>query len=133
MSMHRNICMATCLGVFSGVVCAQAAEESVQFFESHPNAIDFKEEGDRLLFANRLVGLELRRTDAGFHLARLYGIVERQDYLTETVESRDIFELRMTLDPKYVGKDHASYPLFTTNSNPRKPTISAIGFSSSNL
>ncbi len=67
--------------------------------------IDLEERGDSILFANRQVGLEFRRSGGGFQLSRLYGIAEDQDFLTEA--ARDIFEIRMTLDPKRVGKDES--------------------------
>ena len=82
-------------------------EEATRFFRTHPNEIDVREQEGSILFANRQTGLEFRRSDAGFELARLYGIAEDQDFLAEpqNAESRNLFELRMTLDPRFVGTD----------------------------
>ena len=82
-------------------------EASTRFFETHPNAIDLEEQEDSLLFANRQVGLELRRSEGGFEISRLYGIAERQDFLTPGVAAdlRDVFEIIMTLDPRRIGRD----------------------------
>ena len=82
-----------------------AAGAATRFFETHPNEIDLKELGDALLFANRQVGLEFKRSAAGLQLTRLYGIAEARDFLAET--ERDIFEVRMTLDPMRVRKDES--------------------------
>ncbi len=84
-----------------------SAEESTQFFENHPNEIDVEERDGSILFASRQVGLEFRQSDAGFELARLYGIAEDQDLLAppKDGEARNLFEITMALDPKYVGKD----------------------------
>ena len=81
--------------------------DSTRFFETHANQIDVVERDDRILFANRKVGLEFRRSDRGFQLSRLYGIAARQDFLTQAKaeEFRDLFGIRMTLDPKHVGTD----------------------------
>ena len=82
-------------------------EESTRFFENHPNEIDVAERGGSVLLANRQVGLELLKSEAGFELSRLYGIATDQDYLTpvKTEEARDVFGIRMTLDPKIVRAD----------------------------
>ena len=84
-----------------------AADEVTEFFKSHPNAIDVEQRGDRILFANRHVGLEFRQSEGGFQLHRLYGIEQQQDYLVESGDKieHELFELRMTLDPIYVGRD----------------------------
>ncbi len=83
------------------------AGDSTRFFETHPNVIDLEERRDSILFANRQVGLEFRQSEAGFELTRLYGIDEDQEFLTEAkaTDLRDLFEIRMTLDPKRVGRD----------------------------
>ena len=86
---------------------AQPADESTRFFKTHANEIDVEERSDSILLANRQVGLKFQQSDAGFELARLYGIAEDQDFLTpaKASEIRNLFEIRMALDPKYVGKD----------------------------
>ncbi len=108
MSRFRLLFAIMCLCVMSGVAWAQApAEEATHFFETHPNAIDLEERGDMILFANRQVGLEFRKSDAGFELTRLYGIAEEQDFLTppSTGKPRNLFEIQMTLDPRHSDKD----------------------------
>jgi len=82
-------------------------EASVRFFKTHPNLIDLQERENSILFANRQVGLEFRTSKVGFELTRLYGITEDQDFLTQAKigEMRNLFEIQMALDPKYVAKD----------------------------
>jgi hypothetical protein len=84
-----------------------AAEAATQFFLTHPNPVDLEERGNSLLFANKQVGLEILKSGTGFQLHRLYGIAEKQDFLTGAalIGFRDIFEIMMTLDPKRVAKD----------------------------
>ncbi len=97
-----------CLCAMSSVAWAAGPSEiATRFFESHPNAIDLEERGDSILFSNRQVGLEFLRTHGGFQVSRLYGIAEDQDFLikADLIGLRDLFEVRMTLDPKWVGKD----------------------------
>jgi len=81
--------------------------ETTRFFKTHPNEIDVQERAGSILFANRRVGLEFRKSEVGFELTRLYGIAEDQDFLAAGGggELRDIFAIRMTLDPKIVGTD----------------------------
>ena len=108
MSTLKLLLGTTYFCVIASTTWAKASsDEATRFFETHPNKIDFREVGESLLFANRLVGLELRRSNTGFHLVRLYGIAENRDFLTEdkSGKPRDIFELRMSLDPKHVGKN----------------------------
>jgi len=108
MSYLKLMLAIACLCVTWGPAwAAGAGEESTGFFETHPNPIDVEERGDTILFANRQVGLEFQRSPGGFQLRRLYGIADDQDFLTdgEAGEFGDIFEVRMTLDPKHVGKD----------------------------
>ena len=88
-------------------VVGMSKQESTRFFRTHPNEIDAVQRDGSILFANRQTGLEFRRSDAGFELVRLVGIGEQQDFLAEPegVAIRNLFELRMTLDPKVVGTD----------------------------
>ncbi len=108
MSRFGQLLAIMCACAMSGAAwAAGAAEDATRFFETHPNAIDLKEEGESLLFANRRVGLEFQRSAGDFQLTRLYGIAERHDFLTEAMSEapRDLFEIRMILDPKRVAKD----------------------------
>ncbi len=84
---------------------AVAANDTTRFFESHPNQIDIEERDDRILFANKQIGLEFVKAERGFQLNRLYGIAEDQDYLAEDAVNGDLFEIIMTLDPEHVRKD----------------------------
>ncbi len=86
---------------------AELAQESTRFFKTHTDEIDVEERHGSILFANRQVGLELRKSKVGFELIRLYGIAEDQDFLTapKASEARNLFVIRMALDPKNVGKD----------------------------
>ncbi len=92
---------------FSFIPIGRGREASTRFFKTHRNTIDLQEQGDRILFANRQIGLEFQRSAGGFQLDRLYGIVEEQDFLAAggSASRRGIFEVSMTLDPKFVGKD----------------------------
>ena len=68
------------------VSAAQSAAGATQFFKTHPNEIDLKEEGDSILFANKQIGLEFVKGKRGFQINRLYGIGQDHDFLTtETV------------------------------------------------
>lgn len=97
--------MLTLCLMYTSVLSA-AENETTAFFKNHPNDIDFKEAGDRLLFANRHVGIEFQNTDQGFQLNRIYGIAEEQDLLVPGAAAlRDLFEVRMVLDPKFAGRD----------------------------
>jgi hypothetical protein len=99
---------AVCLCVIvGGAWAAEPGDAATRFFKNHPNAIDAEEQDGSILFANRQIGLEFRKSGAGFELARLYGIVEDQDYLTapKAGAPRNLFEIRMALDPNEVGKD----------------------------
>lgn len=82
-------------------------DATTQFFRSHPNEIDVVARGDRVLFANRQVGLEFRQTSRGFELTRLYGTAAGQDFLTPPDDSqpRDLFEIRLALDPRRIARD----------------------------
>jgi len=77
------------------------------FFQQHPNAIDLKQEGDSLLFANRQIGLEFQKGSGGFQLLRMVGIADEQDFLSPVAngEPRDLFEIQTILDPKHAGRD----------------------------
>ncbi len=104
----KQLVASVCLCLVSTAAWAAGpAEDSTRFFETHPNVIDLEERGDSIVFANRQVGLEFRQSAAGFQLSRLYGIADDQDFLTEgkSTDLRDIFEMRMTLDPKRVARD----------------------------
>jgi hypothetical protein len=96
-----------CLCIATSRTHAADEDVSTQFFETHTSPIDVQEQGERILFANRQIGLEFRRSPGGFQLRRLYGIAERQEFLTagSAAEFRDLFQIMMTLDPKYVLKD----------------------------
>ena len=82
-------------------------QESTRFFKTHPNEIDVQEQDGSILFANRQVGLELQKSKEGVELIRLYGIAQDQDFLTapKASEARNVFEIRMALDPKLAGRD----------------------------
>jgi hypothetical protein len=86
---------------------AAAASEAGRFFHEHPNAIDLKQQGGSILFANRLVGLELQQSATGFQLGRLHGIADNQDFLVsdDLIGFRDLFEIRMIRDPRGSGRD----------------------------
>ena len=102
------ILLALWLGtILGGVHAATPDEVATKFFKGHPNEIDVEEQDGRILFANRQVGLEFRKTGVGFELVRMYGIEEEQDFLSAPKEGepRNLFEIRMALDPKHVGKD----------------------------
>jgi len=64
--------------------------EATRFFREHPNGIDLDDEGERLLFANRRVGIELRRSTRGFRVARLYSIEHDQDFLTDDFDEQRV-------------------------------------------
>jgi len=84
-----------------------ALEAATRFFKTHPNEIDLTEQGDSILFANRRIGLAFQRAGGSIQLTRLYGIAEEQDYLSGgvVVGFRDIFNVVMTLDPKWSRRD----------------------------
>jgi hypothetical protein len=108
--MIRSGCCLVMAGFLSSLsaVCKGAPSEvSTRFFSTHANECAVLEQGDKILFANRQVGLEFRRLPGGFELTRLHGIAEEQDFLTEPAAAapRNLFEIRVALDPKYVGKD----------------------------
>lgn len=93
---------------------AVQADDAAIFFQTHPNPIDLEQRGDDILFANRQIGLVFRparstgsEQTSGFQLIRVYGIERRQDFLigTEVDEFRDLFEIRMALDPYKRQKD----------------------------
>ncbi len=86
------------------------AAGTARFFESHPNEIDLKKEGDRILFANKKTGIEFVKGERGFEINSLYSIDHDHDYLAtekvigsrELFETHDLFEIVMTKDPKRV-------------------------------
>jgi len=87
---------------------AQSAAVATQFFKTHPNEIDLKEEGDSILFANKQIDLEFVKGERSFQINRLYGIDQDHDFLTtETVIGfRELFEIRMAPDIRGSGRDH---------------------------
>ena len=90
------------------LIFAQAqANDATDFFENHPNEIDAAERGDSILFSNRQIGIEFKRAANGFQLTRVYDIKQGHDFLTEVnpKEFRDIFKIRMALDPHKRQKD----------------------------
>ena len=91
----------------STLAASASPDEATQFFRSHPNAIDLVQRGNSILFANRLIGLEIQQYERGFQLKRLYGIEQDQDYLVRAhgEAGHELFELKMTLDPIHVGRD----------------------------
>ncbi len=108
MSGSEWLLVIVCLCVMSAATwAAEPADESTRFFKNHPNEIDVQEQDGSILFANRQVGLEFRKSKVGFELTRLYGIAEDQDFLTPAndLQIRSLFEIRMALDPQQVGKD----------------------------
>ena len=86
---------------------ATLSSEATAFFKTHPNPIDLEERDGSILFANRQTGIELGVGRQGFHLNRLYGIAEEQDYLVAPESSRDLFDIRLALDPRRVDKDES--------------------------
>jgi len=78
------------------------ARQATQFFNEHPNPVDFEQQGDRLLLANRVVGLEFCQSDHGFRLLRIYGIKDGQDFLAAGQADADIFKIVTCLDPARV-------------------------------
>ena len=84
---------------------AVVANDTTRFFESHPNQIDTEERDDRILFANKQIGLEFVKAERGFQLNRLYGIADDQDYLAEDAVNGDLCGMIITLDPEHVRKD----------------------------
>jgi len=86
---------------------AGSADEATAFFRTHHEEVEAQEREGRILFANRLLGLEFRKSPVGFQLARLYGVAEDQDFLTAP-DGREPYaplEIRVVLDPKYVAID----------------------------
>ncbi len=106
-TLAARFLVCLCVGVICASAQGAASDASTRFFKTHPNAFDAVEQGDRILFANRQVGLEFRKSATGFELMRLYGIAEDQDFLTAAADGkpRDLYEIWMALDPKFVGKD----------------------------
>jgi hypothetical protein len=103
MSGFRGLLVATWLSVLVGAAwAAEPGETATRFFKAHPNPIDAVEQGDSILFANRQIGVEFRRSAAGFQLNRLYGIAQEQDFLAA---SSGIFEISIMLDPKWSERD----------------------------
>ena len=84
-----------------------AADQTTHFFQTHRNEFDLEQRGDDILFANRQIGLAFKRSAQGFELTRVYGIERGQDFLAAATGDafRNLFEIRMTLDPHYVQKD----------------------------
>jgi hypothetical protein len=82
-------------------------ETATQFFQHHPNEIDLTERGNSILFANRQIGIEFRRSERGFQLNRVYGIERNQDFLVtpKTGAFENLFEIRMTEDPRRLQRD----------------------------
>ena len=75
-------------------------QQATRFFQHHRDPIDLEAHEDRLLFANRRVGLEFRRTSQGFHIARLYSIQHDQDFLTSDAQdtSPNLLQIVTVLD-----------------------------------
>ena len=86
---------------------AAATAAATAFFEEHPNPIDLEQRADRILFANRKIGLEFHQSEGGFVLRRLYGVEQKQNFLVDNAARKmnDLFEIRMTLDPIHIGRD----------------------------
>jgi len=84
-----------------------ASEEATLFFKDHPGTVAVTETQDRILFANQRIGLEFGRSKQGFELTRFYDIVNDREFLSkgDLIGFRNLFEVVMTLDPKYVGRD----------------------------
>ena len=104
--LHRIIIVIGLAG-WSATAASASPDDATRFFKNHPHAIDLEQRGDRILFANRLIGLEIQKHEGGFQLKRLYGIEQDQDYLVRAdgEAGHDLFELKMTLDPIHVGRD----------------------------
>jgi len=68
------------------------------FFENHTNPIDWRQVGERVLFANRHVGMEFRQTSRGFQLERFYGRGARKDFLAKGPANQraNLFQVMMT-------------------------------------
>jgi len=82
-------------------------KDAVAFFRGHPGKVAYKELANGILFANDKVGLAFRKFAGGFALDSLYGIEQKQEYLggQDALSIPDLFEVSMTLDPIYVGRD----------------------------
>ncbi|HDY66048.1 MAG TPA: hypothetical protein ENH84_07455, partial [Phycisphaerae bacterium] len=103
---NKILLVVTCLCVMSSLAWARTnTKATTNFFETHKNTIDVEKMGDSILLANRQIGLEIKQSPRGFQLVRLYGIVDNQDFLTKLTNFRNLFEIRMTLDPKFVRRD----------------------------
>lgn len=85
---------------------ATPTEQVRSFFENHPNAIDLEVRDDRLLFANRHVGIEFRRLERGFQVTRFYGMQTHTDFLVREVKegSPNLFEIVTVPDPAVVHR-----------------------------
>ena len=95
------------LAAGADVQAAEQADPAAHFFATHPNEIDLEQRDSLILFANREIGLGFEQSATGFSLARMHGIERGQDFLAEgDGRPRDLFRVRMTLDPYFVQKDH---------------------------
>ena len=80
--MKRMFLPSVCLlAIVSFATSCRTQDDAVRFFQSHSKEVDFRASGDSLLFANRDVGLQIRKSASGFRLVRLYGIKTGQDFL----------------------------------------------------
>ena len=105
MQQHKLLMMLMIAVVWASCLSTATAanDDSTLFFKSHPNAVDLKQQDDRILLANKLVGIEIKQTATGFELVRLFGIADEQEFLI--AGSHGIFQIVMTLDPKHVRRD----------------------------
>jgi len=89
----------------SGAAAPAQREEVTRFFKEHPNKIDFESREDRLLFANRQIGLEFQRVGEpgrqGFRTTRVYGIKDGQDFLLSDPAANlpGLFQIVLDVDP----------------------------------
>jgi len=74
------------------------------FFQKHEKPVELKAGPEEILFANRHVGIALHSNAGVFLLARIYGIRDNQDYLTEDFE-KDIENLWAVVLRTDLGRD----------------------------
>ena len=76
-------------------------QAATEFFKTHKNSIDFRQQGNRLLLANRRVGLEIRQSERGFEVSRLYSVKDDQGHLYRGQDGKlpNLFQIVMRTDP----------------------------------
>jgi hypothetical protein len=78
-------------------------ETITRFFKTHADAVEFQQQGDSLLLANRQLGLEFKRALGGFRIARLYSVRDGQDFLAEDRGDKELNLLQIVpgVDPSF--------------------------------